>query len=253
MRVLNNAFNDPHSDEEVAATYLAGGLVQRGYQCGMIWGASLAAGAKAFKEHGAGIEAESKTIQTSKQLVEDFRRTTKHINCCDISKTDYKTSSFKLFIRFFLFAGAIKCILIAFRYARKALKTILGHIPGASSEDLSAPICCTSLLAEKMKESDLHKTMVSGLAGGIGLCGGGCGALGVAIWFNELKNLKNDQSTMDFKDPVKLKIIEDFKLVTSGEFECSKIVGRKFKDIKDHAKFIQQGGCKDILEILSGS
>jgi hypothetical protein len=36
------------------------------------------------------------------------------------------------------------------------------------------------LIARKMGESDMHAVMASGFAGGIGLCGGACGALGAA-------------------------------------------------------------------------
>ena len=38
-----------------------------------------------------------------------------------------------------------------------------------------------------MGESDIHAVMASGLAGGIGLCGGACGALGAAIWILGMK------------------------------------------------------------------
>jgi hypothetical protein len=47
LRVLNSAFNHELKNKENAAMPLAGGIVQHGYQCGMIWGASLAAGAQA--------------------------------------------------------------------------------------------------------------------------------------------------------------------------------------------------------------
>ena len=45
--------------EEHAAAPLAGGIMQHGYQCGMIWGAALAAGAQAYRLYGAGAQAET--------------------------------------------------------------------------------------------------------------------------------------------------------------------------------------------------
>jgi hypothetical protein len=35
------------------------------------------------------------------------------------------------------------------------------------------------------------------------------------------------------------------------EFECSKIVGRKFEDIADHANYLRQGGCEKIITTLA--
>jgi len=49
LRVLNNAFDHSLETEENAAMPLAGGIMQYGYQCGMIWGATLAAGAQAYR------------------------------------------------------------------------------------------------------------------------------------------------------------------------------------------------------------
>jgi hypothetical protein len=43
------------------------------------------------------------------------------------------------------------------------------------------PVSCAALLAHKMGLSDLQATMAAGFAGGIGLSGGACGALGVAM------------------------------------------------------------------------
>ena len=47
MRVVDRSFDQPSELEEHAAGPLAGGIMQHGYQCGMIWGATLAAGAQA--------------------------------------------------------------------------------------------------------------------------------------------------------------------------------------------------------------
>ena len=42
MSVVDDSFDQPMKVEEHAAMPLAGGLTQ-GYQCGMLWGAALAA------------------------------------------------------------------------------------------------------------------------------------------------------------------------------------------------------------------
>ncbi len=46
-------------------------------------------------------------------------------------------------------------------------------------------------------------------------------------------------------------VIDNFVESTDCEFECSEIVGRKFEDIKDHAGYIGDGGCSEIIEALA--
>jgi len=89
------------------------------------------------------------------------------------------------------------------------------------------------------------------LAGGIGLCGGACGALGTAIWIDIMKRCKDDDFKIDFKDKKSLAIIDRFVKCTDYKFECSEIVGRKFVDIEDHAEYLRNGGCSKLIEVLS--
>ena len=107
------------------------------------------------------------------------------------------------------------------------------------------------MLAQKMGVSDMHKVMAAGLAGGIGLCGGACGALGAAIWIFSMKSNKEEKGKIDFKDPRALKVIDGFIKSTDYEFECSKIVGREFDDVADHAAFLCEGGCAEVIEALA--
>ena len=93
--------------------------------------------------------------------------------------------------------------------------------------------------------------LAAALASGIGLCGGGCGAPGTAIWIMTMD--KGLDSKMEFKDPKALELIEKAFLPNSDyEFECSKIVGRKFENIDDHACFLREEGCSIIIEALAG-
>ncbi len=47
--VLDRAFDHPLKLEEEATAPLAGGIMLHGYQCGMLWGVTLAAGAQAYR------------------------------------------------------------------------------------------------------------------------------------------------------------------------------------------------------------
>jgi len=71
---------------------------------------------------------------------------------------------------------------IAARYASDAFTDINNALSENNIEAPSPPVSCSALLAQKMGESEMHTVMAAGLAGGIGLSGGACGALGAAIW-----------------------------------------------------------------------
>jgi len=97
----------------------------------------------------------------------------------------------------------------------------------------------------------MHTVMTAGLAGGIGLCGGACGALGAAIWIIGMKGIKEDDGKVDFKNQKALDAIENFLKCTDYKFECSEIVERKFENISDHAAYLHAGGCSKIIEVLA--
>ena len=62
MSVVDRSFDHPLKLEERASMPLAGGIMLHGYQCGMIWGAALAAGAQAYRLYGPGPQAETAAI-----------------------------------------------------------------------------------------------------------------------------------------------------------------------------------------------
>ena len=47
--------------------------------------------------------------------------------------------------------------------------------------------------------------------------------------------------------------IEKFLKISDYEFECSKIVGRKFENVSDHADHLCNGGCSEIIETLTSA
>lgn len=221
MAVVDGSYGRPMKLEENAALPLAGGIMQRGYQCGMIWGAALAAGAEAYRRFGVGPQAETKAVMAARRIVDAFRASNNAVDCLDITGINKSSSNREMTTYFFLKGGVVKCFRMAARYAPVAF----GEINTALDEDHvklpSPPIGCAAVFAQKMGVSDMHRVMAAGLAGGIGLSGGGCGA------------------------------IDRFAKCTNGEFECSKIVGRRFEDIGDHADYLRSGGCSKIIEALA--
>jgi hypothetical protein len=57
----------------------------------------------------------------------------------------------------------------------------------------------------------------------------------------------------EYKHPKAQALIDQFIKASNYEFECSKIVGRKFNDVSDHANYLRDGGCSDIIEALQSA
>jgi hypothetical protein len=233
--------------EENAAMPLAGGIMQHGYQCGMIWGASLAAGAQAYRLLGPGPRAETKAIIAAQRLVESFRVLNRDINCLEITGIDKSSSVIQMMNYFLIKGGTISCFRKAARYSQKAFSEINTALSKEHCEVSPPPVSCTALLAKKMGLSDMQTVMVAGLAGGIGLSGGACGALGAAIWIIGMNSLKEEGEKLDFKSPRALDAIDTFLKCTHFELECCRIVGRRFESVGDHASYMRNGGCAKII------
>ncbi|MBU0517347.1 C-GCAxxG-C-C family protein [bacterium] len=253
FHVLSGAFEHPMKNEEKAVQPLAGGIMQHGYQCGMIWGATLAAGAEAYRLHGPGSQAETKAILAAQRIVESFRARENTINCLEITDIDRSSSTWQMITYFLIKGGTIGCFKMAARYAPVAFGEINRALSEETIEVPSPPVSCAAMLAQKMGASDMHTVMAAGLAGGIGLSGGACGALGAAIWIIGLNSLKEGARKIDYKSPRVLEMIDRFLKCTDFKFECSEIVGRKFENVNVHTEFIKNGGCDKLLDVLARS
>jgi hypothetical protein len=236
--------------EERAAQPLAGGIVQHGYQCGMLWGAALAAGAEAHRRYGTGPEAEARAVLAARRLSDAFRAQNGHTDCSDITGLDDGSSTWKM-LRVFLIQGqAVGCFRMAARYAPIALREIEAAMAEPDVEAPPAPASCAALLARRMGASDRHAVMAAGLAGGIGLRGGCCGALGAAIWLDGMKLLPAG-SKVASRSPGALAAIGRLRACVGDELECTRIAGRRFESLGDHAGWLREGGCAKVLEALA--
>lgn len=227
--------------------------MQHGHQCGMIWGAALAAGTRAYRLFGPSCHAEAKAVIAGQRLVESFRALNKNINCAEISEIDKAPSVLKIIMSSLAGGGAVKCFRMAARYAPVAFNEIDSVLSRESVETPSEPVSCAALLASRIGVSDIHRTMVSGFAGGIGLSGGACGALGAAIWILGMQERGEESGKKKLEDPRLERTIERFLKYTDYEFECSKIVGRTFENVNDHTDYLRSGGCQNIIEVLATS
>lgn len=248
MTVVDGAFDQPLALEEHATALLAGGIAGMGYQCGQVWGAALAAGAQAYRVYGPGLTAEAAAVRASQRLVDVFRKRYKSLNCSDVIHFDYKNPKAAQVLGFLLKGGPARCFGMTASYSRAAFKEIEAAYTD-SSPALESPVSCAALLAQRMGASEVQQVIASGLAGGIGLSGGACGALGTAVW---LRSMMSSGQEFSYNNEIVSSLVERF-LESAEDFECEKIVGRRFADVEDHARYVQEGGCKKIIEALANS
>jgi hypothetical protein len=253
MGVVDASFGHPLKREERGSALLAGGIMMHGYQCGMLWGASLAAGARAYQLYGPGPQAETAAINASQRLVDTFSARTKgEINCSDVTHLNWQEINQALpILKFVVKGGPAYCFRMAAGYAPEAFNDINTAFSENQIEAPSPPVSCASVLAQKMGLSEMHTVMAAGFAGGIGLSGGGCGALGAAIWIITMESGDVEMDGFEIKNPKARAVIDLFIKTTDYEFECSEIVGREFEDVGDHANYLRDGGCSEIIEALA--
>ncbi|MFC1955402.1 C-GCAxxG-C-C family (seleno)protein [Chloroflexota bacterium] len=261
MSIVDGSFGHPLDLEELATNPHAGGIMNQGYQCGMLWGAALAAGAQSYRLFGTGSQAEAVSIIAAQRLTESFRNSAGNVNCLEIIHMDLskKTKDGQSFtsmpniwsiLKFLFKGGPIGCFRMAVGYAPEALSEINTALSEINIEAPSPPVSCSSMLAQKMGASEMHTVMAAGLAGGIGLSGGACGALGAAMW---IIGINNPEDAKKASNPKVSGLIEKYIKSESADFrfEYSEIVGRRFESINDHAAYLRDGGCSDIIELLA--
>jgi hypothetical protein len=255
MSVVDRSFDHPLKLEEHAAMPLAGGILGNGYQCGMVWGATLAAGARAYQRLGAGPQAEAEAILAAQRLVAAFLARNRHLNCGDITEIEWKASTQRRMLmqmaKFFARGGPLLCFAMTAGYAQTAFREIDAAFSEQPAEAPAAPVSCAAVLARKMGASDMQAVMAAGLAGGLGLSGGACGALGAAIWIRAMRQPSEGVEKVSLTFPGAEAVMERFLQSADYEFECSQIVGRKFTSPDDHARYVREGGCSKIIDALA--
>ena len=247
--ILNREFGHPKELEEKALDPLAGGILQQGYQCGMLWGASMAVGAESYRRNDDIGKATAVAIIATQHLMKSFENRTKVIECEDFTKTDFKN---KLsFAKHMLTGKFWSCYKLADKWAPEAVEAAIEGLELKGEETNLPTLSCASEVVKKMGGSDEEIVMVAGFAGGLGLRGSGCGALSATIWKTILELVRKGEWKSSLSDPDSEKIINQFFETTDYEMECSAICGKRFATIDEHTKFIKNGGCSKLIEVLA--
>ena len=249
-------FGHLKENEERASDPLAGGLML-GHQCGMLWGSALAVGAESFRKNIDQGQAIASAITATQQLMESFTERTKSVNCRDITGSDLskKSGIAKMMVKILLHGGIKNspCFKLADKWAPEAIQSATAGLSLKQTDLAKNPVSCASEVVRRMGGSSEESVMVAGFAGGLGLKGHACGALGAAIWMNTLIWCKKHpgETPPQFNKPNTKKILEAFHNATNGKTLCQVISGRSFRTLSDHTEFIKSGGCGKVINALS--
>lgn len=249
--IINREFDNLSEPEERALDPLAGGILQQGYQCGMLWGAALAIGAEAFKTTGQPGNAETHTLLATRDTLTHFISRAKSPDCFDITKCDWHSKS--SIAKYFVSGKVVTCYKLLEKWAPEAVISVDESLEKYRENLPSGCENCASQLVKKMGGSELEMTMVAGFAGGLGLSGNACGALAAAIWKTTLELCKKEPGKSFYNNKQSTELLELFYQITNYEILCKDIVKRDFKGVEDHSEYIRSGGCKELIDRLSKS
>lgn len=246
--ILNREFGFLNEDAEQASDPLAGGLAQEGYQCGMLWGAVLGAGAESIRRNKDVNQAIAQAIIAAQSILESFINEAKSVNCSAITDCDFN-SKYGL-AKYLLSGKPLKCFKLAEKWAPGSIQSSKEGLSIQLPDLPEIPISCASEVVRLMGGSNEEIVMAAGFAGGIGLSGNACGALGAAIWMKTLSKVRENNYKYSLSDPGIECIKEKFFEETNYRMECWKICGKRFKTINEHTQFIENGGCNRLINLL---
>lgn len=215
----------------------------------MLWGSALAMGTESFRRRNDQGEAIALALYASKQMVESFLIRSDTTECEEITGTDFN-KKWEM-AKYMLTGKPIGCFNLAANWAPEAIKTARKALDMNSTKLPKQAISCASEVIKKMGGTDEEAVMVAGFAGGLGLSGSGCGALGAAIWKTTLELIKIGEWKYTTSNPTFDKIVEKFYEASDYKMECGEICGKTFNSIEEHTEYIKNGGCKKIIETVA--
>jgi len=246
--LLNEAFGNALPVEEKAASTLARGMAREGRQCGQLWGATLAVGAEAYHQGENRAHSTFLAIDTARQLLTSFEKYSGAINCKEISHTDFKARQSSL--KYLVGGKAITCLKLADQWAPEAIKIAKNALLSPPKPSGDSCHSCSAMVLRQLGASETEAIMVAGFAGGLGLSGQTCGALGAVIWYKALLYLRQNPDKKTAPLVLSETLFKAFSEKSQGETQCRVLSGRTFTSAKEHSQFMAQGGCRQWLDAL---
>lgn len=255
--LLDREFGHEHDLYERALTKLAGGIMNTGHECGMLWGASLAVGAEAARRCEDPSEAIGLSLAATRNVADSFEGRTQSVDCREVTGRNLNTFFGMLGLMFEVYTKGIdntRCFVLAEAWAPEALEAAREGLEVDFEHDVPPQSCATELV-RAMGGTPEEALMVAGFGGGMGLGGHGCGALAAALWMKGVQwSRAHPDELQDYgTDTGEKAVLEAFEAETGGVFECSEICGRRFTSIDEHTRYVAGGGCRALIDVLSRS
>ncbi|GAA4884297.1 hypothetical protein GCM10023311_03330 [Flaviramulus aquimarinus] len=255
--ILDREFGHIKEHEERALNPLAGGILNQGHQCGMLWGAALAVGAESFRKYKNQDQAITVAISATQNILKSFVKQSGAKNCKEIIGYDLTSiiGMTKFMLKITLQGmNNSHCFNLAEQWAPEAIDVAYESL-SESTKVKEKPLSCASEVLRFMEGSKEEIVMVAGYAGGLGLSGGACGALSAAIWKKMLDWCREnpDKNPPYFNNITAKGMLKAFNKLTENKILCRDICGQHFGNLKDHTNYLKRGGCKSIIEVLANS
>jgi hypothetical protein len=254
--VLNREFGFNKPNEERASDLLAGGLANKGYQCGMLWGCALSTGAQCYRQCSNLDNATSIAISTTQKIISSFEQKTGTPNCKEITHCNF-SSPFGL-VKYLIInvpRGLTNsvCFNVAEQWLPEAARLAQNEITKEQKNPTDNAISCASQVVKLLGGNDEEAATVAGFAGGLGLSGNACGALAATVWFGLLSWCRGNPGKMPsyFNNKIVKRILKNFFKVTGNKILCEDICGRTFKTVDEHTEFVKKGGCVEVINALT--
>jgi hypothetical protein len=263
LTVLNRMGGCEMKEIEEASDPLCGGILLNLHDvCGIVWGASLAAGIRAKQRLSSDYAVAQFTLGTTKQIIDTFDAEEDSVECATRIGMDKWNM-----IKYTMKGNIAKCMESLAHWAPRFNEIIETRLVNAGKESQHTQISnCACETMEKTAEKlgiDLawYVPVVAGFAGGLGLSGNACGALTAAILGQMLKyfiNRDKPKHSMirsgmqayyigdSWMNPAR-KLFKDF-IGMYGTKSCREITQRQFNSPDELSAFLESGKCREIID-----
>jgi hypothetical protein len=249
---------------EQAIHAFSGGFMHRGHACGLLTGVVLAAGFVAQQRFKDDKSKSGAILHTAVELAREFPEYSGFLNCREITEKDLTKLGGRL--SYYREGLGKMCGRLHLKWAPRAQELI-----EKSLMDYKPKSPCANCAVRTMQElgastrlETWEPTLMAGFAGGIGLSGNVCAALASGVYSmttNYQISRRKKKRDSQFRGSVEeltgknyrgtltnfwLKFTEHF-----GSVLCIDIIDRHFENVEDHASFVDQGGCENVINFVS--
>lgn len=246
--LLNREFDNINEIDERAADPLSGGIMRNGYQCGMLWGSSLAVGKAAYRKFDDLDTAMEVALIATQKVMQSFEEREHTIHCREVTNCNFKSRW--SFMKYLLSGKFLYCFKMAEEWAPNAINAAYEGLKHTPDQIHQGTLNCASTVVKSLGGNEEEMVLVAGFAGGLGLSGSACGALSAAIWYKSKKWAEEHPGKSPYSTPEAAATLEAFEDATLGAFNCEHICRRTFQNSRGHHEYIKNGGCKHVVASL---